>query len=348
MARRIRRAQRDLGAPVGMHDAIKTFGAHPGNDLSALIGRDVGHLVADVHVPVDSRCRPGFGVAAADLHQQIQCPLGGLFTGGEVGVADQLLAVELLRPVALLTGFLRRTQVLDRRVNRARELVEEHGVELVTPRELRLDEPVCPRADVTLDASHSRVGRVRVRGVLRFHRGMTTRATELVGLHRLIGLEAAEARKQDQSQGTEGDERQRRPMARIVEVEDGHPTVNRLADQVATMLPPDADRRDRQPGEEHRRHQDERQDAHVRTCRRVEVLEHGEEDNDDETDGRNRHADHGDWIDERRRKSPSHDPTLHLYCRRNRSLCQQDRLLEQSSARLDRKGSVGGISLTPR
>ena len=83
--------------------------------------------------------------------------------------AADLVAVELLRPVALLAGVARRPQVLHRRRNRPRVGVERHRQHLPRAGELRLREPRRARTDVALHARDARVRAVLVRGELGLH-----------------------------------------------------------------------------------------------------------------------------------------------------------------------------------
>ena len=89
------------------------------------------------------------------------------------------VADELLGPVALLAGFLGRTQVLDRRGHRARIFVERGRVELVGAGNLGFDEPVGARADVAFHARHPGVGAVLVGDQFRFHHRVAGLAAEL-------------------------------------------------------------------------------------------------------------------------------------------------------------------------
>jgi len=95
---------------------------------------------------------------------------------------------EALRPVALLAGFARRTKILYRRWYRPRIGVEGHRNHLAQTGKLRLYKPPGSRSNVTLDASHPRVGRILIGGVLRVHHGVTGLAAEI---HRIHILHAA-------------------------------------------------------------------------------------------------------------------------------------------------------------
>ena len=86
-------------------------------------------------------------VPAANLHQQVERPLGVLFIRNEVCVDVFFLAEEVLRPMALLACFLSRTQIFNGSRNRAWILVEQDGIDLIRSGNFRTDKPVGPGSE---------------------------------------------------------------------------------------------------------------------------------------------------------------------------------------------------------
>ena len=89
-----------------------------------IIGRDISHLVRDVHVPVNAGNLARNGTAAADIDQQLTLAFRVLLVITIMGDGFQLGAEKLFRPVTLLASLLGRPQVVHRRRNRPRIFLE--------------------------------------------------------------------------------------------------------------------------------------------------------------------------------------------------------------------------------
>ena len=79
---------------------------------------------------MDARALHEARLLAADLHQHAQAVRRVLLVREVVGADQLLVADELLRPVALLTGLARRAQIVDGRRNGAREAVHRDRPDL--------------------------------------------------------------------------------------------------------------------------------------------------------------------------------------------------------------------------
>ena len=132
---------------------------------------------------------------------------------------DDLVAVELLRPVALLAGVARRPQVLHRRRNRPRVGVERDGEQLPRARELRSREPRRAGADVALHAGDARVRAVLVRGELRLHHLVADLAAELDRVHVLDAAIGRERHDDDVGHVSAKMSTARAALVRVVEID---------------------------------------------------------------------------------------------------------------------------------
>ena len=104
--------------PVGdvlAHGPGAILHPHIRNHLALDVGGDVLDLVRHVHVPVDAGGGAEPAVAPADVQPQRRHRLGVLLVVGILDDAPDLVAVELLRPVALLAGVARRRAACRRR-----------------------------------------------------------------------------------------------------------------------------------------------------------------------------------------------------------------------------------------
>src|SRR5512133_2030250 len=103
----------------------------------------------------------------------------------------QLAAVELLRPMALFTGFLRGAQVMNGSWYGAWKGLECRGEDLPRARDFRLYIPSRSGADMTLHTPHSRMRGKLVRRILGMHNAVTGHAAKLDGVGVLISLIAS-------------------------------------------------------------------------------------------------------------------------------------------------------------
>ncbi|MHC4473976.1 MAG: hypothetical protein ACYS99_23835, partial [Planctomycetota bacterium] len=101
-----------------------------------------------VDVPVDAVAAAG--LLAPHLEHEDGLDLGVGLVLLVVCVDLEAVPYELVGPVALLAGLAGGTEVVHRRGDRPRVEVEGHGHDLPGPRELGLDEPARPGADVAL------------------------------------------------------------------------------------------------------------------------------------------------------------------------------------------------------
>src|SRR5215471_19009244 len=104
--------------------------------LALLVGGHIIDPVADVHMPVDPFRLPRGRISATRLDDHPDLAQGVLFIIAVMGEDFELAAVEFLRPVTLLAGFLRRAQISYRRGNRPRKRVEYGGEHLSAARQL--------------------------------------------------------------------------------------------------------------------------------------------------------------------------------------------------------------------
>ena len=129
----------------------------------------------------------------------------GLVVG--VFLLDQeLVAGELLGPVALLAGLAGRAELVDGARDGPGIGPEGHREDLAHPGELRLHEPPGPGSDVALHAAHPRMRRVHEGGVLGGHDRVAGEAAELRGvqvLHALVGGRAHDGHVQDRDSSQE-------------------------------------------------------------------------------------------------------------------------------------------------
>ena len=62
-------SQRPRAIEVFSDISLAIFFSYPRNYLAMIVGRDIGHLVRDIHVPVNPSTKPVAGTAAADINQ---------------------------------------------------------------------------------------------------------------------------------------------------------------------------------------------------------------------------------------------------------------------------------------
>ena len=102
------RSQRPVSIRIFSDAALHILNPNPGDYLSMVVGRNVGDLVRNVHVPVNPCDQAGGGTPAADINQHAYLPGRILLVIRVVIENFQLSAEKLFRPVTLLTGFRRR------------------------------------------------------------------------------------------------------------------------------------------------------------------------------------------------------------------------------------------------
>ena len=83
------------------------FDVNVGNDLALFVGCHIIDLIADVHVPVNAFGCSRSGIATARLDDHSDLAHGVFFIIGVMREDFELTAIELLRPMTLLAGFLR-------------------------------------------------------------------------------------------------------------------------------------------------------------------------------------------------------------------------------------------------
>ena len=132
------------------------------NDLALVVGRDVLDAVLPRDVPVDAGGGLVEPVDAADVHPQRRHRFGVRLVVGVRADGPDLVAVELLRPVALLAGVAGRAQVVTGDGNRPRVRVERDGETCRSPDILDLTNQRRAGPDVALHADHARVRAVLV------------------------------------------------------------------------------------------------------------------------------------------------------------------------------------------
>ena len=179
-----------LGVILG-DPALLVLDANVRNDLVLLVRGHEVDLVGNVHVPVDAFGRARGGISAARLDEHPYLVQRVLLIVGVVREDFELATIEFLRPMALLAGFLRGTQILYRRGNRPREGIEDGGKNLAAARELRLHKPRRAWSYVAIRASHAGMWRELVRGVFRAHDGVAQLSTEPNRLGEFVGFVAA-------------------------------------------------------------------------------------------------------------------------------------------------------------
>jgi hypothetical protein len=73
-AENLLRAQSTPAIEVFDYIALPVFRPDPGNLLPALVACDEGHFICEVHMPVNSCDRSGFGISAADIDEHLGLP----------------------------------------------------------------------------------------------------------------------------------------------------------------------------------------------------------------------------------------------------------------------------------
>ena len=116
------------------HMPLQVFHVDISNHLSFNISRNISNFVGNVHVPMNAFGRAGGWISAASLDQHADLSRRVLFVAGVVGEDFELRSIKFPGPMALLTSLLRRTQIVDRRLNRARIGVEDRLVYLARAR----------------------------------------------------------------------------------------------------------------------------------------------------------------------------------------------------------------------
>src|SRR5262245_18722319 len=104
--------------------SLSILDAHPGNDLALIVERDVGDLIRQVHVPMNARYDAGLWTATFDMNDHAplsQCVLLVITITVE---NFHFVAIKLLGPVATLTSAFGWAQIVHRRWNRPRVLVD--------------------------------------------------------------------------------------------------------------------------------------------------------------------------------------------------------------------------------
>ncbi len=181
--------------------SLAVFDPHPGNLLPLRIRGAVPHLVGNIHVPVDSCGDPGGWAAPADAQQASNLPYAVFLVVAKSGDDFELGAEKFFRPVTLFAGFLGRSEAVNRSRNRARIFIKKNRINLVSPGQLGSNILAGSRSHMTLGASHARMGRFLVSGVLRLHGRMTKLAAKRHRLGKMIGLVAERGNDTNQQNG---------------------------------------------------------------------------------------------------------------------------------------------------
>ena len=250
------RVNRDMSFPV--------FRLHPWDHLPLVVGRNIRNLIPDIHVPVNAGRQTGGRIAATRLHQHADLPRRVFLVGAEMREHPQLIAMELVRPVTLLTSLRRRAQIGYRRWNRSRIFMERHRIHLVCARQLGLHIPAGARAHVTVDTGYACMRRLQVRCIFRLHHRVAQLTAELNRVREFVGAIAARSTERDENNNERRNRCQRAPLLRIVQI-DARKTRDRRGGTRTTPAPLNQhSQRDQQQAEPHDpRHDHVAKDADV-------------------------------------------------------------------------------------
>ena len=263
-------AVRELIRRDAVHDVL-AYGsgtilhADPRDHLTLVVRRDVLDLVGDVHVPVDALRDAGPLAAAADMDLQRRHRLGVLLVFAVLGHAADLVAVEFLRPVALLASLARRPQSPHGRRSRTRIGVKRDSKHLPQTGDLRSRETRRAGTDVALHARDARVRAVLVGRELRLHHGVTHLPAELRRVHVLDAAVRRQRHDDDVRHRQAEDDDGGAAMDRIVEVDSRPVELGRRPPVRATLpLDPSAEGNQQEPDHENRWQDQKEQNAEIR------------------------------------------------------------------------------------
>jgi hypothetical protein len=142
-------------------------------DLGDLGPLDIGGQILDFDIfgnmPVDTLELAGLGIAATNMESDLVDLWILLVTVAEMLEYLDLLAVELIRPVAMFAGVTSRTKMLDRSRNRFTVTIGDNSGNLAQTRDLGTDEPLGTRTNMAFNTSYFGVGRTLIGSILRGH-----------------------------------------------------------------------------------------------------------------------------------------------------------------------------------
>ena len=104
-----------------------------GYHLPLLVGGNIFDLIGNVHMPVNAFRSTCGRIATPRLDEHTDLTGGVAFIAGKMGEDFELGTIEFTRPMALLTGVLRRAQVMHGRRDRPRKRVEGSSKHLTRP-----------------------------------------------------------------------------------------------------------------------------------------------------------------------------------------------------------------------
>ena len=134
---------------------------------------------------------------------------------------DELIAKELGRPVTLLAGLGRGSELLDSRWDGAWIGVPGDREHLAYARQFRFDVPARPCPNVTLRALDAGMRRAAVGGELRLHHAVAHQAAESVRLAVVIALVAHQADERQAKRHEQTRSRQRPPVGAEAQIDPG-------------------------------------------------------------------------------------------------------------------------------
>ncbi len=171
---------------------------------------------------------PASGSAAADVDEHAGLARRVRLVVAEVFELAQLVAVELLRPVAVRARLARGAHVVDGAFDGPRVCAEGDVIELPHAVELRAHVPLRPRPDVAVNAADVRV-RGDAEGVeLRLHHGVAGLAAELHRLGVLVGAVAAEGAHEDEDEDEADEAEEVAAASRVVQIQNRGRQIDRV------------------------------------------------------------------------------------------------------------------------
>ncbi len=242
------------------------------------------------------------------------------------GMHDHFVAREALRPVALLAGFARGTQICHGSGNRPWIVVQHHRYHLPGPGKLAAHEPRSARTDMACGAVHPRVGRIRVTRKFGFH-DMAGGPAEPCRIHitnRAVGELAGDHQIRESQNTNQGCQTAEVVILPVERRETGFGFPNGA---VAPAAVENSQRDQEQPPNEHRWQGQKHEDADIRVRRLSSHRKGQQEQPEHRSGGYHRHANQTDPVvrkvdqrpEPRRRKQGG--PRLRITCQPRLRAC---------------------------
>src|SRR5438128_9499357 len=133
----------------------------------------------------------------------------------------EFVPVKLRGPMTLFASITRRSHVMNRSSNWFWDLIERHGIKLISAGNLRARVGFRARSDVTFYPAHTRVSRHSVRYEFRLHCFVASLTAESDRFGMLISAITAKRAHDNENHGHTNESKEYTPTLRIIKINSG-------------------------------------------------------------------------------------------------------------------------------